>query len=81
MFKLTFYKLNLYCGSQVELQKTTLAEHLSQERTTRSYRAHQHDLTSSTRHHLKQGLTNPEYSIVLRKTYPMKRKDFKDMLA
>jgi hypothetical protein len=48
---------------------------------TRSYQTHRHDLTSSTSQHLQQGLTNPEYSIVLRKTYPTKRKDAKDMLA
>jgi hypothetical protein len=30
---------------------------------------------------LQQGLTNPEYSIVLRKTYPTKGKDSKGMLA
>jgi hypothetical protein len=35
----------------------------------------------STGQYLQQGLTNPEYSIVLRKTYPMKRKDSNDMLA
>jgi hypothetical protein len=36
---------------------------------------------NSTSQYLQQGLTNPEYSIVLRKTYPTKRKDYKDMLA
>jgi hypothetical protein len=36
---------------------------------------------NSTSQYLQQGLTNPEYSIVLRKTYPTKRKDSKDMLA
>jgi hypothetical protein len=36
---------------------------------------------NSTSQHLQQGLSNPEYSIVLRKTYPTKRKDSKDMLA
>jgi hypothetical protein len=36
---------------------------------------------SSTSQYLQQELTNPEYSIVLRKTYPTKRKDSKDMLA
>jgi hypothetical protein len=70
MIKLTFYKLNLNGGSRVELQKIT-----------RSYRTHRHDLTSSTSQHLQQGLTNPEYSIVLHKTYPTKRKDSKDMLV
>jgi hypothetical protein len=49
--------------------------------TTKSRRAHWHDLISSTSQYLQQGLTNPEYSIVLRKTYPTKRKDSKDMLA
>jgi hypothetical protein len=36
---------------------------------------------NSTSQYLQQGLTNPEYSIVLCKTYPTKRKDSKDMLA
>jgi hypothetical protein len=37
-------------------------------------------LVNSTSQYLQQGLTNPEYSIVLCKTYPMKGKDSKDML-
>jgi hypothetical protein len=36
---------------------------------------------NSTSQYLQQELTNPEYSIVLRKTYAMKREDSKDMLA
>jgi hypothetical protein len=36
---------------------------------------------NSTSQYLQQGLTNPEYSIVLRKTYPTKGKDSKDMLV
>jgi hypothetical protein len=35
---------------------------------------------NSTSQYLQQVLTNPEYSIVLRKIYPTKRKDSKDML-
>jgi hypothetical protein len=36
---------------------------------------------NNTSQYLQQGLTNPEYSIILHNTYPMKRKDSKDMLA
>jgi hypothetical protein len=36
---------------------------------------------NSTSLYLQQGLTNPEYSIVLRNNYPTKRKDSKDMLT
>jgi hypothetical protein len=41
------------------------------------------DMTSvnSISQYLQQELTNPEYSIVLRKTYPTKRKGSKNMLA